>query len=128
MTEMTEMTEMYKDNKDRNRDIMSIMIKNKTQYSKAYYGTEASSTNIVTDMDRFPYPRWYRGVADSDKPVIIEREAGYHMILREKAKTKDKSEKPKHVFTSACSTVLPIYSKENPSDLVVSQFCIDKFQ
>ena len=109
-----------------NREIMSMYVKNKTQYAKAYYATETTATNIVTDMDRFPYPRWYRGVAESDKPVIIEREAGYHMILREEPKKKEKGEYPKHVFVTPCSTVLPVYSKEPPSS-AISQFCVDKF-
>jgi len=116
-------------NKDnsRARDIISIQIKNKIQYAKAYYANDETSTSVITDMDRFPYPRWYRGIANSDHPVIIEREAGYHMILKDVPVPKQKSEKPRHVFSSPCSTVLPLYAKEAPSE-TASQFCVDKFQ
>ncbi len=110
-----------------NKKIIDLQIKNKIQYKKAYYATEDTSMLVSTDMDRFPYPRWFRGVAEQDKPVIIEREAGYHMILKEKKPAKEVGEYPKHVFASPCSTVLPVYAKEAFDPKMVSQYCVDKF-
>ena len=113
-----------------NRKMIDLQIRKKIQYKKAYYATEDSSMLITTDMDRFPYPRWFRGVPEQDKPVIIEREAGYHMILKqkkEKPAVSEYSEYPKHIFTSPCSTVLPIYSKEAFDPKAVNQSCVEKF-
>lgn len=37
----------------------------------------ASGTEIITDMDTFPYPRFYRGVAASPVATVFDREAGW---------------------------------------------------
>ena len=31
----------------------------------------------ITDQDTFPYPRYFRGMYQSDRPVVFEREAGW---------------------------------------------------
>jgi hypothetical protein len=111
-----------------NQNVIDLLIKNKVKYDKAYYSTTETPTLVTTDMDRFPYPRWFRGMPDSYKPVIVEREAGYHMIIKEKKEAKEKGEYPKHVFASPCSTVLPVYAKEAFDPKTVSQYCVDKFQ
>ncbi len=36
--------------------------------------------NVITDMDVFPYNRWFRGVYYYSEPVIFEREAGYRKV------------------------------------------------
>ena len=37
----------------------------------------SSGPTIHTDMDTFPYPRFYRGKYDSTKAIVFEREAGW---------------------------------------------------
>lgn len=36
---------------------------------------------VQTDMDNFPYNRFYRGVYNFYDPVIFEREAGFRPVL-----------------------------------------------
>jgi len=114
-----------------NRDIITINIKNKTQYAKAYYASDKTVATISTDMDQFPYSRWYRGSTMSSTPVIIEREAGYMLVHKNDKPEKQKGTYPNHVFTTPCSTVLPTYAKEAKDDkdkkLAASQYCVDKF-
>jgi len=110
-----------------NKDVVKINIRNKTQYAKAYYANDKTITTVPTDMDEFPYQRWYRGISTSNYPVIIEREAGYHVVQEKEKVKQEKSEYPRHVFAAACSTVLPVYAKEGINKSVASQFCVDKF-
>jgi hypothetical protein len=111
-----------------NRDIITINIKNKTQYAKAYYASDKTAATISTDMDQFPYTRWYRGATMSSTPVIMEREAGYAVVHKNDKPEKQKGTYPNHVFTTPCSTVLPTYSKEEKDKkITASQYCSDKF-
>lgn len=45
-----------------------------------YHATLQDSMSIITDQDHFPYTRYYRGIAHSSQPVIMEREAGWRNI------------------------------------------------
>ncbi len=49
----------------------------KLNYNVPYYATRETAGSVMTDMDHFPYKRFYRGVYDQDHPVIMEREAGF---------------------------------------------------
>ena len=42
-----------------------------------YYATKECTRSVITDMDHFPYRRFYRGEYHSIDPIILEREAGY---------------------------------------------------
>lgn len=42
-----------------------------------YFATRSTTQISQTDMDHFPYTRFFRGVYDSFDPVIHSREAGY---------------------------------------------------
>lgn len=44
-----------------------------------YFVTEKESKSVITDFDHFPYNRWWRGIAGSCNPVVIEREAGWRI-------------------------------------------------
>ena len=44
------------------------------QGSMPFYST---GPTVITDMDSFPYHRFYRGVHTSDVPIVMEREAGW---------------------------------------------------
>ena len=50
---------------------------NRKKDSKPYFSTKENVRGVVTDYDHFPYRRFYRGKPESNKPVVIEREAGW---------------------------------------------------
>ena len=39
--------------------------------------TQNAVQNTITDMNQFPYTRFYRGRVGSTKPTVMAREAGY---------------------------------------------------
>ena len=74
-----------------------------------------STTNVITDYDTFPYPRWFRGIATESRPIVAEREAGWRPRRDNCYKTQSNaiSTKPRHLcFESACSTVFPCKPKD----------------
>ena len=80
-----------------------------------YFGTINQADAIVTDMDHFPYTRFYRGVYDSSQPVVFEREAGWRpqrdscYSVNKCNQSNQSNPYPNHCFESACSTVYPCY-------------------
>ena len=52
-------------------------IKRKNNYNIPYYATKNSITHTKTDMDHFPYTRFYRGVYNQSLPIVMDREAGF---------------------------------------------------
>lgn len=82
------------------------------QSSDPFYATGNQVTNTITDIDHFPYTRYYRGVYNSSKPVVFEREAGWRPLHNGcyTANFPNKQDAyPNHCFASACSTVFPCY-------------------
>lgn len=73
----------------------------------------ASTTRTETDMDVFPYPRFYRGDYQSNNVIIFEREAGfkrrhddcYHNV----ANMVSEEFYPNHCWQAAPSTQYPCY-------------------
>ena len=53
---------------------------NRKKDSKPYFSTKENIRGVVTDYDHFPYRRFYRGKAELNKPVVIEREAGWRKV------------------------------------------------
>lgn len=49
----------------------------KINCNQPFYPTRRDVESVETDMDHFPYKRFYRGNASSDRPHIMEREAGF---------------------------------------------------
>lgn len=77
-----------------------------------HYGTINGAESVVTDMDHFPYTRFYRGVYNSSQPVVFEREAGWrpHRDACYSVNKYDlQSSYPNHCFEAPCSTVYPCY-------------------
>ncbi len=71
---------------------------------------------IKTDMDTFPYPRFYRGRYESTKPIVIDREAGWRARCDSNYEyTPERVEipYPNHCFQSAVSTVYPCRPEYN---------------
>lgn len=81
-----------------------------------YLATVEESSDVLTDHDTFPYPRWYRGVPTSSQPIVAEREAGWrprhdncYRVL--KSAGVPTVPYPTHCFEAACSTTFPCYPK-----------------
>lgn len=79
-----------------------------------HYGTKDT---VITDMDHFPYTRFYRGSYTSENPIIMEREAGWRPHEKSCYTTLECTKtlpNPSHCFETACSTVFPCYSNTLP--------------
>lgn len=65
---------------------------------------------ITTDMDNFPYNRFYRGMAACDQPRVFDREAG-HRRWRNQDYIGERDIRPVRPFEGCfqipCSTILP---------------------
>lgn len=101
----------------RNVDNVRFQIIQKKQ-SNPYFSTVQTNKNALTDMDIFPYPRFFRGQPTSDVPIVMEREAGWRPINEECYKPSAHNlsslrqhdiEQPRHFFQPPCSTVYPKY-------------------
>ena len=82
-------------------------------YKKGSSPFYSSGTAIRTDMDTFPYPRYYRGIPESGTPIVMDREAGWaprHDKCYKIPVTADShSYYPNHCFQGAPSTIYPCY-------------------
>lgn len=98
-------------NKNNGNSVRDI-IKNKIMYNRPYYSNSQTVTNVITDMDHFPYSRYFRGVSYFPEPIIFEREAGWREQEPDCYRTSCSGKTtpyPNHCFESACSTVYPCY-------------------
>jgi hypothetical protein len=94
---------------DVNIESIRKQIKSKQGYNP-HYATINNASSIVTDIDHFPYTRFYRGVPSSSNPNFFEREAGWRHqrdSCYSGPSCNQKSTYPNHCFESACSTVYP---------------------
>ena len=83
-----------------------------------YFALDSTVTNVVTDMDHFPYSRWYRGVYDFSEPIVAEREAGFRKLENDayKPRIPIKPEKNRPLcFQAPCSTVYPCFADDKNS-------------
>ena len=97
-----------------------IVLKNS---SNPYYVNQSIYT-VRNEYDEFPYPRWYKGVAESVKPTIADREAGW-IPKRIKAPIKQQPQPlPETCFQSACSVIYPCYAQDN-SYLYLNKACVN---
>ena len=74
-----------------------------------FFASQNAASMIVTDMDTFPYPRFYRGVYQLEEPVVLEREAGWR-VRQESCYTPTRivsEEKVEYCWQVPCSTVFP---------------------
>lgn len=120
-----------------NREWIQSQMANKLQYARPYYATNQTIGKTITDFDDFPYNRWYRGQYDSDKPVIIEREAGYRYVEKNcyLKKPEMKVEYPQHCFEAPCSTVYPCipqqykkFSDQDAMNVMLNRSCVYKMK
>jgi len=78
-------------------------------YSSRYVHENLHS--MFTDMDHFPYTRFFRGQYESDNPHVFEREAGIvvhdNKSYRKETQPYTNEYKPNFCFEAACSTRTP---------------------
>lgn len=97
-----------------------------------FYGT--MNVTAITDMDSFPYMRFYRGVPGFSDPVVMEREAGWRPIRNNcyaYAPASAEPIKPKVCFETACSTLLPCRPSEEAEQedyLLNKRFCLNMYR
>lgn len=97
-----------------------IVLKN----SNNPYYVNQSIYSIRNEYDEFPYPKWFKGIAESEKPTIADREAGW-IPKRFKEPIKQPTQPlPETCFQSACSTIYPCYAQDN-SYLYLNKACIN---
>ena len=85
---------------------------NKKNGSSPYYATIGTASSVITDMDSFPYNRYFRGQYNSSVPIVFEREAGFRRISTscyDKTIDRGMPQYPNHCFQVPCSTVYPCY-------------------
>lgn len=78
--------------------------------TEPYRATVADTLSTITDYDTFPYPRWWRGVAEYPYPIVAEREAGWrvrHDDCYKPNRIYVNESVPTLCFQSSCSTIYP---------------------
>jgi hypothetical protein len=107
--------------------------------SKPFYATLKDGSSVLTDYDHFPYTRYYRGVPESYKPIVAEREAGWRPIHNNCYKVEDPTTKQlnnhKNCFETACSVVYPCYpsyaakySDRDAFNVMLNNACIVEYR
>jgi hypothetical protein len=109
-----------------NVDNVRRMIARKEGICVPFYATTCDTASIITDFDTFPYPRFFRGKFDSDKPIVLERESGFrnrrdNCYRTVQCKGDDLREYPNHCFEVACSTVFPCDPKDTVHSPLIYQ-------
>ena len=109
---------------------------NKKNQSYPYYAFQDTVSNVIEDLDHFPYTRFYRGQAKSDTPIVFEREAGYRQQHDKCYKPLIKAnppQKPSHCFEGPCSVVYPCYPQylrkyadKDELEIMLNKVCVIK--
>lgn len=63
-----------------NEEWIAKQIHIKNMYASPYESRASDVQQVVTDVDHFPYTRFYRGAYNDTSPRIWEREAGFHSL------------------------------------------------
>ena len=76
-----------------------------------YYASNQQVQGVVTDMDVFPYTKYYRGVYDNPNPTVMDREAGFRKWCNScyTPYIPGYYDYPNHCFEGPCSVVYPCY-------------------
>jgi hypothetical protein len=105
---------------------------------KPFYATLKDGSSVLTDYDQFPYSRYFRGVPESYRPIVAEREAGWRPIHNNCYKVEDPNREVnihKNCFESACSVVYPCYpnyaakySDRDAFNVMLNNACIVEYR
>jgi hypothetical protein len=110
----------HREKKNIERIKNEIFLKN----SNNPYYVNQTIYSVRNEYDQFPYPHWYKGKADSEKPIISDREAGWIPKRHKEPIKKEKEEPLEMCFQSACSTIYPCYAQDN-SYLYLNKACVN---
>jgi len=112
-----------------NRKVIAKYIHNKLNSGGGYMTPASYLVPVQTDMDNFPYDRFYRGMVNCPHPRVFDREAG-HRRWNENAYAYQYSpevvtpRKFEGCFQIPCSTILPCInvgaSYKQPIDFCVN--------
>lgn len=106
-----------------NRDLIRFAIQQKQFGTRPFYATQELAQSVLTDMDEFPYFRFFRGEYNKPYPVVFEREAGFRPInegCRPLLPPPAKCE-PAYCWQSPCSTTFPCRPNKEIMKLQVDQ-------
>ena len=101
-----------------NEEIIKQQIEQKKS-SMPYFCPPGVFTAVKSDLDEFPYRRFFRGQADKLYPTVWDRGAGYAKVISSPAfneRPKASSGLTNLCFQIPCSTVLPC-KKNNDTKL-----------
>ena len=122
---------------EKNINNVRKQIADKASYNP-YYATVQQASEVLTDYDTFPYPRWWRGVPESSQPVVAEREAGWrprHDSCYCITSPQNPGLYPNHCFEAPCSTVFPCYpeylqkfSDREALNVILNKACIVQYR
>lgn len=92
-----------------NLQCVAQLLQKKTNLNQPFYATRAHVQCIQTDMDHFPYKRFFRGQYDSSKPHIMEREAGFRTRNDNcyKLHTTLTTKRPDYCWEFSCNNIKP---------------------
>jgi len=113
------------DNVNDNVQFVRSQIARKLDYNIPYYATRNDAGSAITDMDNFPYNRFFRGVYYEPKPVVFEREAGYRPLNNPcyRKQVLATSNPARYCWEYPCSTLFPCVpslEEEKPRCYIVS--------
>jgi hypothetical protein len=118
----------------RNHDAIQYQIE-LTNQQVPFFPTKNLIRSVTTDMDHFPYTRFYRGNPRADMPTIMEREAGFRKKLDcyKPEYVVDEGPFPNVCFEVPCSTTYPCnpdyvqkFGDSNKINLWVNKTCVSK--
>lgn len=111
---------------DLNRAFVQQQIKIKNYCPCPYTPYGSAIKNVVTDVDHFPYTRFYRGQYNDTKPHIWEREAGYHRLQNDmyKKTLTYQVHQPDVPFQIPCTTILRHKGSSCKSNLSNTYGCV----
>jgi hypothetical protein len=110
-----------------NSQIIQQQIQNKIHSDNAYYCPSEIFREIQTDINEFPYRRYFRGEIDASNPIVWDREPGYQRILTSpqfNARPTETSSLTDLCFQIPCSTILPCNANKYKSSLQNNRMCV----
>ena len=99
-------------------------IKKKNSYQPYY--TDYTIYSVMNDHDSFPYDKFFRGDAQSSKPKVYERTAGWAPKKPREVQPIIPSEKPQHCFQGPCSVIYPCYASESNNYYFLNKACVNE--
>lgn len=109
-----------------NEEFIRSEINRKMRSEGPYFAPTAMFYGITTDIDEFPYRRYFRGRSDSSAPIVWDREPGYQAIVRTPGTVRmsDRQHGPPPLtdlcFQIPCSTILPCHKKRYASSTLAN--------